>query len=220
MKRSYQLTKSKFILGQQCEKALYLNVYFPKLAYYPPETLARFKAGRDFEAKVKSLFPEGIDVSKALGWKMDQYPVYTAQLLRQPGEINIYEAGFLYNGVLVLADVLHRDGDGNISIYEIKNSLSMRDVFVSDVGIQHYVISHCIDIGSFSVVYKDGNDNPLYEDMLASAREAEPAISAQVEHFKEVLQGFMPLTEEGDHCHIPYDCPFLRHCGRNKNRKQ
>lgn len=216
MKRSYLLTKSKFILGLQCEKALYLNVYYPKLAYYSPETLAKFKEGRNFEAKVKSLFTNGIDVSKALGMRINQYPAFTEELLRQPGEINIYEAGFIYNGVLVLADVLHRDSDGKVSIFEIKNSSSVKEVFVRDVSIQHYVISHCIGIESFSVIYNDGNDNPLYEDLLAKAEAAEPAISRQVEHFKEMLQGFMPETVTGDHCHTPYDCPFLRHCGRNK----
>lgn len=216
MAKSYQLTKSKFILGLQCRKALYLNVYYPKFAYYPPETLARFKEGRDFEAKVKSLFLNGVDVSKALGMRMSQYPILTERLLSQPGEVVIYEAGFIYNDVLVLADVLHKDDFGNISIYEIKNSLSMKDVFLRDVSIQHYVISHCINIDSFSVVYNDGNDNPVYEDVLSNAREAEPAIAEQVEDFKAMLQGFMPDVGTGDHCHIPYDCPFLRYCRRRE----
>lgn len=215
MKRSYQLTKSKFILGLQCEKALYLNVYQPKLAYYPPETLARFREGRAFEAKIKALFPNGIDASEALGMRMNQYPDFTSELLQTSCELTIFEAGFLYNGVLVLADVLHRDADGNIHIYEIKNSTSMKDVFIRDVSIQHYVISHCIEIKSFSVVYNDGNDNPVYEDILSQAQEAESTIAEQVESFKTMLQGFMPDVAMGDHCHTPYDCPFLRHCKRN-----
>lgn len=215
MKQSYQLTKSKFVLGLQCEKALYLNVYHPKLAYYPPETLERFREGRDFEAKIKALFPNGVDVSKALGMRMKEYPAMTAELLRQPGEVNIYEAGFLYNGVLVLADVLHKDANDDISIYEIKNSLSMKDVFIRDVSIQHYVISHCVDIQSFSLVYNDGNDHPIYEELLDKAREAEPSIAANVEHFKTMLQGFAPEITMGEQCNTPYDCPFLRHCKRN-----
>lgn len=218
MKRSYLLTKSKFILGLQCEKALYLNVFYPKLAYYPPETLALFRKGRDFETKIKALFPKGVDVSKTLGMRMNQYPILTKQLLSQPGEITLYEAGFLYNEVLVLADVLHKDDYGKISIYEIKNSLSMKEVFLRDVSIQHYVISHCIGIDSFSVIYNDGNDNPIYEDILPAAQEAEPTIAAQVENFKAMLHGFTPEVTMGDHCHTPYDCPFLRHCRRNEKQ--
>ena len=75
----YRLTKSKFILGLQCEKALYLDVYKPNLAYYPPETLARFRKGRDFEAKVKALFPNAIDISQQLGRNIQRYPELTAR---------------------------------------------------------------------------------------------------------------------------------------------
>lgn len=214
MKRTYQLTKSKFILGLQCEKALYLSVYQPKLAYYPPDTLSKFREGREFESKIKSLFPNGVDVSKALGMRINQYPEFTSQLLSQAEEINIYEAGFLYNGVLVLADVVHKDSEGRISIYEIKNSLTMKDVFVRDVSIQHYVISHCLNIERFYVVYNDGEDNPLYEEVLGRAQEAEQEIAEQVERMKTMLEGFVPERAMGEHCHTPYDCPFLRHCKR------
>lgn len=209
----YRLTKSKFILGLQCEKALYLDVYKPQLAYFPPETLARFRKGRDFEARVKALFPNAVDISRLCGRNIQKYPELTAQILEQPGEVNIYEAGFVYNEVLVLADVVHKDADGNISIYEIKNSLSVKDVFRRDVSIQHYVISHCIDnLSSFPVIYNDGNDNPLYEELLPEAKEAVPLIAKQVERFKEVLQGMEPRVESGVHCTVPYDCPYRRYC--------
>ena len=209
----YRLTKSKFILGLQCEKALYLDVYKPQMAYFPPETLMRFRKGRDFEAMVKSLFPNAIDVSQHCGRNIQKYPEMTAQLLEQPGEVNICEAGFVYNEVLVLADVLHKDADGNVSIYEIKNSLSVKDVFRRDVSIQHYVINHCLkSIVSFSIIYNDGNDNPLYEELLPEARGAEPQIAKHVERFKEVLQGTEPQIETGEHCLSPYECPYSRYC--------
>lgn len=209
----YRLTKSKFIRGLQCEKALYLDVYKPQLAYYPPETLARFRHGRDFEAKVKALFPNAIDISQRLGHRIEKYPELTATLLAQPGEVNLYEAGFVYNEVLVLADVVHKDADGNVSVYEIKNSLSVKDVFRRDVSIQHYVICNCIDrLTSFQIVYNDGNDEPLYEELLPTARDAKPLIAKQVEHFKEVLQGMEPSVERGEQCTTPYECPYARYC--------
>ena len=209
----YRLTKSKFVLGLQCEKALYLDVYKPQLAYFPPETLARFRRGRDFEATIKALFPNGIDISRELGKNIQRYPELTASLLRQPGEVNLFEAGFVYNEVLVLADVVHKDADGNISIYEIKNSSSVKDVFRRDISIQHYVISHCVgSIISFSIIYNDGNDNPLYEELLDEAQEAEPLIARQVARFHDLLQGMEPTIGMGLHCTTPYDCPYRRYC--------
>ncbi|MBR4715128.1 MAG: hypothetical protein IKP34_03035 [Bacteroidales bacterium] len=212
----YRLTKSKFILGLQCEKALYLDVYKPNLAYYPPETLARFRKGRDFEAKVKALFPNAIDISRQQGWNIQRYPELTARMLEQPGEVNLYEAGFVYNEVLVLADIVHKDADGNISIYEVKNSLSVKDVFRRDVSIQHYVISHCLNnINSFTIIYNDGEDIPVYEELLPEAQEAEPLIVRQVERFKDILQGMEPQVETGTQCTVPYECPYARYCNGN-----
>lgn len=219
----YRLTKSKFILGLQCEKALYLDTYSPHLAYYPPETLARFRRGRDFEAKVKALFPNGIDISQRLGRNIQQYPTLTAQLLSSQTEINLYEAAFVYNEVLVLADVVHKDIDGTISVYEIKNSTSVKEVFQRDVSLQHYVISNalattlqhtCGHLTSFQILYNDGNDNPLHEELLPHARQTEPLIASQVERLQQVLQGLEPNIEPGPQCSAPYECPFLRYCAR------
>lgn len=213
----YRLTKSKFVLGLQCEKALYLDVYKPQLAWFSPETLSRFRRGRDFEASMKALFPNGIDISQQLGRNIQRYPELTAQLLEKPGEVTLYEAGFVYNEVLVLADVVHKDADGNLSVYEIKNALSVKDVFRRDVCIQHYVIdgslsSSALRLTSFCILYNDGNDNACYEELLPQAHEAEPLIARQVAHFHEVLQGLEPQVPQGAQCSDPYDCPYRRYC--------
>ena len=222
----YRLTKSKFILGLQCEKALYLDTFKPQLAYYPPETLARFRRGRDFEAKVKALFPNDIDISQRLGRNIQKYPELTAQMLAQPGVINLYEAGFLYNEVLILADVVHKEADGTLSVYEIKNSSSVKEVFRRDVSLQHYVIRNALSnlnrtplphpyrLTSFTLLYNDGDDNPVHEELLSSAQESESLIDSQVKHLQQVLQGLEPNIPVDDHCTTPYACPFQRYCAR------
>jgi len=224
----YRLTKSKYIFGLQCEKALYLDVYKPQLAFFPPETLNRFRKGREFESKIKALFPNAIDLSQQLRGSIQKYPELTQQILMQSGEANIYEAGFVYNEVLLLADVVHKDTDGNISVYEIKNSLTVKDVFRNDVGIQHYVIANSLNIifgeprlESFKIIYNDGNGNPLYEEMIHAARDAEPLVANNIERFKEILQGFEPTTAMGEHCNTPYECPYKKYCeGRITSQAQ
>lgn len=215
---NYRLTKSKFILGLQCEKALYLDVFRPELAYFPPETLARFRKGRSFESIVKASFKGGIDISQQCRKNIKRYPELTAELICNSPEITLFEAGFVYNEVLILADVVRKDSDGNISVFEIKNSLSVKDIFRRDVAIQYYVINNCINhIVSFSVIYNDGNDMPLKEELLPYARETEPLIAKQVERFKEVIQGIEPVVVLGEHCNSPYDCPYRRYCEGRKN---
>lgn len=221
------LTKSKYIRGLQCEKAMFLEVYNPKLARYSAETLAKFRGGRDFERTFKDTFPTGIDVSKVLRWQMDKYPAYTSELLRQEGDVVLFEAGFLYDDVLVLADVVHKNSDGGIEIYEVKNGSSVTDTFRNDVAIQQYVVRGALrewgtgdlfapnfDLQHFYVLYNGGEEGFRQEDLLLPSREREKEVCEHVAHFKEVLSNEEPQTPMSEHCDIPYECPFKHYCGR------
>lgn len=215
---NYRLTKSKFIMGLQCEKALYLDVYKPQLAYYPPEQLKRFRQGRSFEALIKDRFEGGIDISARLGREIKKYPEMTSELLQADGEVTLFEAGFVFNEVLVLADVVQKEADGTLNIFEIKNSFAVKEVFRRDVCLQHYVIANSVQempglhLDRFDIIYNNGKYNPLYEPMLQQAIEEEPTIARQVDRLKEVLQGSEPAIAAGPQCRQPYDCPFRRYC--------
>ena len=229
MTKGYILTKSKYIRGLQCEKAMYLDVFKPKLAFYPPEVLAKFRQGRVFEKNFKDTFPNGVDISSQLRYRMEQYPVLTSQLIQKPGETALFEAGFLYNDVLVLADVVHKHEDGNIDIYEVKNSAAVSDTFRNDVAIQYYVIAHVLQaiqpsdlfcngltLNHFYLLYNDGNDGFIKEDLLLQANAACKDIEQKVNHFKQVLSEEEPVMEMSDHCDTPYECPYKRYCKRLK----
>ena len=213
MRGNYKLTKSRFIRGLQCVKALYLDVYSPSQAIYSPETIEKFRKGRLFESKVKALYPDGIDISSILQRNMSRYPSLTADMIGQTGEITLYEAGFQYNDVLVLADVVHKDANGSTEIVEIKNSLSPKAVHSDDIAVQYYTIAHCVsDIKHFFLAYNDGKDNPVFIDYLEEAKQKASFVDAKVKEFKDVLQGFEPVVEMGDQCHNPYDCPYMEYC--------
>ena len=46
---AHLLSKSKYIRGLQCDRALWLDVFNPRLARYTAEQMRRFDRGRDFE---------------------------------------------------------------------------------------------------------------------------------------------------------------------------
>lgn len=227
MPPTHLLTKSKYIRGLQCEKALYLDVYKPRLARYSAETLKKFRGGRDFERTFKDTFPGGIDISGRLRAQVDKYPALTAQLLQQEGEVVLFEAGFRYNEVLVLADVVHKSADGAITIYEVKNGKAVSDTFRQDVAVQHYVISRALrqlsaenlfapqlQLNHFYVLYNDGTDGFAKEDLLEFAQGELDDIAVHVEHFKEVLQGAEPCIAPSPHCCQPYECPYGWYCNK------
>ena len=109
------LSKSKYIRGLQCDRALWLDVFNPRLAKYTREQMQRFDRGREFEYAFKDTFPNGIDISAELKRNVDAYPELTTMYLDKEEDVDLFEAGFLYDDVLVLADVVHKNTDGSTS---------------------------------------------------------------------------------------------------------
>jgi hypothetical protein len=226
---THLLSKSKYIRGLQCERALWLDVHEPRLARYTAEQMRRFDRGRDFEYAFKSRFPDGIDLSAELKRNVDLYPARTAELLDlRPGtaaKTVLFEAGFQYDDVLVLADVVCRRDDGSLDIYEVKSGTTLSDTYRRDAALQHYVISHCREVNSFSIVYngldgvngangQDGQDGPFaIVDLTAELAAEGDRIAANIAGMKTIVRATAePDTPTGQHCLTPYACPYQHYC--------
>ena len=94
--------------------------------------VSRFDRGRDFEFAFKSTFPDGIDLSAELHRNVDAYPARTAELLDKGDGVSLFEAGFLYDDVLVLADVVQQREDGTLDIYEVKSGTALSETYRRD----------------------------------------------------------------------------------------
>jgi len=233
---THLLSKSKYIRGLQCERALWLDVHEPRLARYTAEQMRRFDRGRDFEYAFKSRFPDGIDLSAELKRNVDLYPARTAELLDlRPGtdaKTVLFEAGFQYDDVLVLADVVQQREDGSLDIYEVKSGTTLSDTYRRDAALQHYVISHCRRIHSFSIVYNGAPascrpDAIEYADKMPALQDGRFAIvdltaelAAEGDRIATNIAGMKtivlataePDTPTGQHCLTPYACPYQQHC--------
>ena len=224
MAQSYLLTKSKYIHGLQCDRALWLDVFNPKLTRYSAEQMRRFDHGREFEYSFKDTFPNGIDISAELKRNTEAYPALTAQLLDKEEETDLFEAGFLYNEVLVLADVVHRRSDGSLDVYEVKSGSTLSDTYRRDAAIQHYVISHCHPIHSFNIVHNtpseksDNSENSDKRFAIINLTEELQAQHSEIENnialMKEILRHGEPATPTGQHCLTPYACPYQHYCAQ------
>ena len=224
MAQSYLLTKSKYIHGLQCDRALWLDVFNPKLARYSAEQMRRFDHGREFEYSFKDTFPNGIDISAELKRNTEAYPTLTAQLLDKDEETDLFEAGFLYNEVLVLADVVHRRLDGSLDVYEVKSGSTLSDTYRRDAAIQHYVISHCHPIHSFNIVHNtpseksDNSENSDKRFAIINITEELQSQHSEIENnialMKEILRHGEPATPTGQHCLTPYACPYQHYCAQ------
>lgn len=207
------LSKSKYIRGLQCDRALWLDVHNPRLAKYTREQMQRFDRGRDFEYAFKATFPNGIDISAELKRNVDAYPERTAQLLDKEEEIDLFEAGFYYDDVLVLADVVHKRTEGSLDIYEVKSGNTLSETYRRDAALQHYVISHCREVHTFNIVYS-GIDDFIITDLTEELAACHDEIAANIATMKDIIRGGEPDTPTGQHCLEPYACPYQHYCAQ------
>ena len=213
---THLLSKSKYIRGLQCDRALWLDVNRPRLARYTAEQMRRFDRGRDFEYAFKSTVPDGIDLSAELKRNVDLYPARTAELLDlRPGtaaKTVLFEAGFQYDDVLVLADVVCQREDGSLDIYEVKSGTTLSDTYRRDAALQHYVISHCREVHTFNIVYS-GIDDFIITDLTDELAVMHDEIAKNITAMKQIVMDTNePDTPTGQHCMTPYECPYQAHC--------
>jgi hypothetical protein len=177
---------------------------------------AVFAKGRDFEEFVRSdLFPGGLNVKEKLS-DFFYFNSYTRYLLEQSSTEIIYEASIIEDEVLVMCDVLVRNKNGMVDVYEIKLNTSINEAIRFDLAIQYTICKKRFGnrLNSFHVILKV-NDEPtsyrtldLTDELIQLSEEVEHKISI----FKGVLDDSEPKVFMGEHCNKPYECDFTQYC--------
>ena len=221
----HTLSKSTFLRGLQCHKSLYLNRYKPELRDEISEAQeAIFQRGHDVGKLARDLFPGGADSSPV---DRDYAgAVKRTDELIEGGANVVYEAAFLYNGVLCLGDILVKSR-GGWKLYEVKSSTGLKDVYLPDAAVQYYIMTGCgIKLTDISIVYLNNQyvrkgDLDLtqlftIESVLEQVESMQAEIAEQVDELKKILSlKKVPDIEIGPHCSDPYDCDFIGHCWEN-----
>ena len=218
------LSKSTYIKGLQCEKALYMTKKHPYLRdKLSIEQRAKFQRGTDVGILAQAYYPGGINMSPSSPSQFPKKVKETMENLQNPMISVMYEAVFQYNDTLIMVDLLVRDGYQWKAI-EVKSSLKLSTTYYNDAALQYYVLHGCgVPLSDFQLMYlnagyvKDGPIDVKKLFHLASvidyAKEQEPIIAANVKRLKDVVAlPHSPLCNIGTQCHEPYTCDFLGHC--------
>lgn len=219
------ITKTDFMRGTWCPKMLWLDTHKPKEKIIPPEVQARLDKGNEFGDKAMGLLGPYVETTtyKPSG-KLD----YSAMIEKtreclQDGTLNICEAAFSYYNNYCAVDILHKV-DGGYEIYEIKDSLSVKEQFVKDVGFQRWVLQKCgLKIKACYVVYHGENEqNPfVIEDVTKEAKKHCKNVNDNIWRLNNLKkQAEEPRVEMGEQCHCPYDCWYLDYCKKLQENNQ
>ena len=221
------LSKSTFIRGMQCQKSLYLHKKRPFLRdKMSPEQLAKFRRGTDVGVLARDLFPGGIDMSPKSPSQYQLKREETENALHDPTVQVIYEAVVQFDDVLIMLDILVREGDKWKAI-EVKSSLKISDTYLQDAALQYYVLKNAgIQMSDFSLLYVNADytfDEDLQLDQLfvnQSVIEFAESQLADTAHKISLCKQTLALQKSpdigiGPQCSRPYPCDFKGHCWKS-----
>lgn len=217
------LSKSTYMRGRQCPKALWLYKNCRELL--PPVDPVRqaiYDSGTTVGLLAQQLFPGGVDCTPESA--RDFAPAIEAtQRAIAEGATVIYEAAFLHEGVLAALDILVKDADG-WKAYEVKSSSSAKEYQWHDAALQAHVIEGCgIALTDVSIVHLNSayvRQGPIDVHQLFTITSVKAQVDAErgdvparIEALKAVLQETEePVIGIGPHCASPFPCDFKEYC--------
>ena len=223
---SHLLSKSSFIKGLQCEKHLYLYKYhYDEMDELSEMQKAIFKRGTNVGVLAQKLFPGGVIAAQGDPPNYEMALKRTKELINSDAKV-IYEAAFMFNEVLAIADIVVMK-NGGAKILEVKSSTSISETYLNDAALQYYVISNLgMKVKDFSIIYinnqyvrkGDLNLEELFttESVLESVLPLQKSVKENVNRFKKVLlKKQMPNIDIGEHCYNPYTCGFFNYCRKH-----
>ena len=212
----YSLTKTLILSGIQCEKKLWFDLN-EKIKL---KDKAIFRSGNRFNDVVRKHYGEGLDLSDE---KEHQIVIEKTKEAIQSDNINvIYEAGFLFKKTFIRADVLIKK-DNQWTMLEAKASTSVKDINISDLAIQSYIVKNSgLDVICNKIIHINkefiykGDEN--YKDLIVEVDITKEVLAGENE-VEYLINKFLPLKnsdcpkkEIGSHCKDPYPCNYIDKC--------
>jgi hypothetical protein len=218
-----RLSKSRFQAGLQCPKYLWLECRAPQLADPISEsTQAVFDQGHAVGELARRLFPGGVLVEEDYT-RADQ-ALETTQCLLGGDASCLYEGAFRYDGVFVRPDALFKEDGHKWTLVEVKSSTEVKPEYITDLGIQTYVLRGAgIPVSSARLLHLDnayaypGGPYDLgqlfaLEDLTGQVEPFLDSIPGLLRQFRQMLAGPMPDMSISKRCDNPYTCRFHGYC--------
>ena len=220
------LSKSKFILGQQCTKSFWFDVNNVKPSNPPDDSAKeRLSAGNEVGDISKQLFPGGQEVPYLPGKEKEMFEI-TKRLL-EDGVTSIYEGSFIFDDIFVRVDLMNKTDKG-WDIYEVKSSSSVRSYHEYDASIQWHVLKklNLFDLNEVFIVTlnnkysKQKKISPIKFFNIHSVTDIANKNKLEVEEKIDELRTISVSPEEptlkiGPHCKKPHACVYMDKCWPN-----
>ncbi|TFH66709.1 MAG: DUF2779 domain-containing protein, partial [Gemmatimonadales bacterium] len=213
------LSKSRFAAGHQCHKLLWWTTHEPDAAELAPDPAARFimDEGIRVGEAARALFPGGVLIDLPHEQVKERVRATVRALAR--GEPAIFEATFAEDGIVVVVDILAREGRTH-TLIEVKAATSIKPHHLWDAAPQAFALRRAgVDVDSVEIMhlndaclFPDLDDLFVREAISGRVRSLFPQISKLILAQNAMLEGPLPEVEVGKHCDEPHECPFKTRC--------
>ncbi len=231
--KSFRLSKSNYVLGLQCEKALWLTKNRKDIVIsHDAATQANFDMGNEVGALARKCFAGGAMISDA--HLNIASAVNLTQSLIMDGQSIIFEAAAYNknNGTFCFVDILQKVSDPNAKqdewhLIEVKSSTSVKDYHIDDLSFQHYVFSESgYNITKCFIMHIDNSyvrkkrvvPKKLFKlvDVTDEILTYQSIVKQKSARFNTVIthkeEPRIPISE---HCFSPFECDYMPLCWKD-----
>ena len=217
------LSKSKYCLGLQCKKILWLDKNKPELKE-ESDLSSIMEQGNLVHEVAKYLFGEHISIPYNKNLKEMIKDTY--HTMESYEDVIITEASFNYDNNFCSVDILIKRKD-NYEIYEVKSSTGLKDIYINDASYQYYILTNLgLNVTKCSVItlnreYERIGNLELdklftINDITPDVKELQDTVKNKIEEINEYMDSETELDMDIDkHCFDPYFCPYFKYCTRN-----
>jgi len=223
---SYILTKSKYVMGINCYKSLWLEIKDPGKGESPSMGQKRLmEQGILVGEYARRIFPEGLLID--IDWA-DIESSLQITLNNLESFKHLFEGLFIYDEILIKFDILEKNENGSWNLIEVKSSTKSKDEHLPDLAIQKYVLeNNGLNITSCKLMlvnrectYPVLTDLMITEDVTEAVNALMDNVTERVSELKEYLKmDSEPERIIGDHCDKPNECKFKNYCWEPYGKK-
>lgn len=219
------LSKSLFMMGEQCPKSLWIYKNLPnEKGIVDEKQEGNFLFGKEIGKKAQNLFPKGVDLF-AVKESFSHHLYLTQQYLKKD-YVTLFEAAFQYDSIFILADILVKIGN-SYELYEVKSSTQIKRYHYKDISLQYYVLNKLnIPIKKAGIIYVNSHYNRattldikrLFKKkfVLTKIKTYQKKIHNSVQKLREIIKlRSAPSIDIGTYCNKPYPCRYKHLCWKN-----
>jgi hypothetical protein len=225
MKKINRISKSQYLKGTQCPKALWLYRHKPDLAPEISEGQQYiFDTGNEVGKLAQKYFEVGVEIEEEY-YKIDQAIDSTKKAVSQGKDIIFEATACSDDGAFSRIDIFRRvKGTDEWDLIEVKSSTEVKDYHIDDIALQRYAFTGAgYKIRNSILMHIDNNYvrsselevTKLFklEDRTELVKEMILEIRPQVKELIRLLNSENePKVEIGDQCKDPFECDYIPYC--------